>query len=203
MATALNRIFIRLADLIFSILGLILFLIPGIIISFLILFNSKGPVIFKQIRVGKGGKDFQLLKFRTMAVNSEAKGLITVGISDPRITKIGSALRRTKLDEIPQLYNVLIGEMSLVGPRPEVRKYVDQYSENQRIVLTVRPGITDYASIKFSNENELLSKSSDPDQYYVEYLIPEKIRLNMKFIQNPNIGNYLNIIWLTFRKVFF
>ena len=141
MATALNRIFIRLADLIFSILGLILFLIPGIIISFLILFNSKGPVIFKQIRVGKGGKDFQLLKFRTMAVNSEAKGLITVGISDPRITKIGSALRRTKLDEIPQLYNVLIGEMSLVGPRPEVRKYVDQYSENQRIVLTVRPGI--------------------------------------------------------------
>ncbi len=203
MATPLNRIFIRLADLIFSILGLILFLIPGIIISFLILFNSKGPVIFKQIRVGKGGKDFQLLKFRTMAVNSEAKGLITVGISDPRITKIGSALRRTKLDEIPQLYNVLIGEMSLVGPRPEVRKYVDQYSENQRIVLTVRPGITDYASIKFSNENELLSKSSDPDQYYVEYLIPEKIRLNMKFIQNPNIGNYLNIIWLTFRKVFF
>ena len=203
MATPLNRIFIRLADLIFSILGLILFLIPGIIISFLILFNSKGPVIFKQIRVGKGGKDFQLLKFRTMAVNSEAKGLITVGISDPRITKIGSALRRTKLDEIPQLYNVLIGEMSLVGPRPEVRKYVDQYSENQRIVLTVRPGITDYASIKFSNENELLSKSSDPDQYYVEYLIPVKIRLNMKFIQNPNIGNYLNIIWLTFRKVFF
>jgi len=203
MATPLNRIFIRLADLIFSILGLILFLIPGIIISFLILFNSKGPVIFKQIRVGKGGKDFQLLKFRTMAVNSEAKGLITVGISDPRITKIGSALRGTKLDEIPQLYNVLIGEMSLVGPRPEVRKYVDQYSENQRIVLTVRPGITDYASIKFSNENELLSKSSDPDQYYVEYLIPEKIRLNMKFIQNPNIGNYLNIIWLTFRKVFF
>ena len=203
MASPLNRILIRSADLIFSILGLILFLIPGIIIAILILLDSKGPVMFRQIRVGKGGKDFQLMKFRTMAVNSEAKGLITVGVSDPRITKIGSVLRRTKLDEIPQLYNVLIGEMSLVGPRPEVRKYVDQYSKEQQIVLSVRPGITDFASIKFSNENELLSKSNDPDQYYVEYLIPEKIRLNMKFIQKPNIGNYLNIIWLTFRKVFF
>ena len=203
MASPLNRILIRSADLIFSILGLILFLIPGIIIAILILLDSKGPVMFRQIRVGKGGQDFQLMKFRTMAVNSEAKGLITVGVSDPRITKIGSVLRRTKLDEIPQLYNVLIGEMSLVGPRPEVRKYVDQYSKEQQIVLSVRPGITDFASIKFSNENELLSKSNDPDQYYVEYLIPEKIRLNMKFIQKPNIGNYLNIIWLTFRKVFF
>ncbi|TAH39150.1 MAG: sugar transferase [Bacteroidetes bacterium] len=203
MILALNRILIRSADIFFSFLGLIFFLIPAIIIAILIKFDSKGPVIFKQTRVGKGGKDFRLLKFRTMNRNAESKGLITVGTADPRITGIGSVLRRTKLDEIPQLYNVLLGEMSLVGPRPEVRKYVDQYSPEHRIVLSVRPGITDFASIKFSNENELLSKSDDPDQYYVEHLIPEKIRLNMNFIEKPTIGNYLTIIWLTLRKLFF
>lgn len=203
MILALNRILIRSADIFFSFLGLIFFLIPAIIIAILIKFDSKGPVIFKQTRVGKGGKDFRLLKFRTMNRNAESKGLITVGTADPRITGIGSVLRRTKLDEIPQLYNVLLGEMSLVGPRPEVRKYVDQYSPEHRIVLSVRPGITDFASIKFSNENELLSKSDDPDQYYVEHLIPEKIRLNMNFIEKPTIGNYLTIIWLTLKKLFF
>ncbi len=203
MTPALHRILIRTADIIFSSLGLILFAIPGIIIAILIKLDSAGPVIFRQVRVGKGAKDFQLMKFRTMSRNSESKGLITVGTSDPRITKIGSGLRRSKLDEIPQLYNVLLGEMSLVGPRPEVRKYVDQYLPEHRIVLSVRPGITDFASIKFSNENELLSKSEDPDQYYVEYLIPEKIRLNMNFIEKPTIGNYLTIIWLTIRKLFF
>ncbi len=186
-----------------SAFGLILFLPFGLIISILILLNSTGPIIFRQWRVGKGGKEFRLLKFRTMHIDSESKGLITVGIKDPRITTIGAFLRRTKLDEIPQLVNVLIGEMSLVGPRPEVKKYVDKYTTDQRIVLSVKPGITDFASIKFSNENELLSKSDDPDKYYVEYLIPEKIRLNLTFIQQQSFKNYLLIILLTIRKVIF
>lgn len=202
MSDGLNKILIRSSDLILSGLGIALFLLPALFIAIFIKFNSKGPVIFSQWRVGKGDVDFHLLKFRTMIINAESKGLITVGLQDPRITKVGAWLRKTKLDEIPQLWNVFVGEMSLVGPRPEVRKYVDQYTAEQKIVLSVRPGITDFASIKFSNENELLSKSADPDQYYVQYLIPEKIRLNMNFIRMPSIGNYLNIIWLTFRKLF-
>lgn len=199
----MNKILIRTADIIFSILGLLLFLLPGLIIAIMIKFNSAGSVLFRQWRVGKGGKDFSLLKFRTMVINADKQGLITVGVNDPRITGIGAFLRRTKLDEVPQLWNVLIGEMSLVGPRPEVRKYVDQYTQEQKAVLTVAPGITDYASIKFSNENELLSKSNDPDRYYVDFLIPEKIRLNMVFIESPSFGKYLTIIWLTIRKVCF
>jgi lipopolysaccharide/colanic/teichoic acid biosynthesis glycosyltransferase len=199
----LNKFLIRLADILFSGLGLLFFIVPGLLIALLIRIDSVGPVIFRQWRVGKGGKDFRLLKFRTMTLNAEAKGLITVGMEDPRITRVGSILRKTKLDEIPQLWNVLLGEMCIVGPRPEVRKYVDKYTAEQQIVLSVRPGITDYASIKFSNENELLSKSSDPDSYYVNYLIGEKIRLNMNFIEKPSFGKYLTIIWLTIKKVFF
>ncbi len=202
MNKTFNRVLIRSADLFFSVGGLLLFLPLGLLIALLVKLDSSGPVIFRQWRVGKEGKEFRLLKFRTMVQNAESKGLITIGMNDPRITDLGALLRRTKLDEVPQLWNVLIGEMSLVGPRPEVRKYVDQYTPEQRIVLSIRPGITDFASIKFSDENELLSKSANPDLYYVEYLIPEKIRLNMNFIQMPSFRNYLTIIWMTVRKLF-
>lgn len=198
----MNKFLIRTADIFFSGIALLLFIPAAIVIAVFIKINSAGPVIFRQKRVGKGGKDFRLLKFRTMVLNADSKGLITIGTKDPRITRVGAYLRRSKWDEIPQLWNVLVGEMSLVGPRPEVRKYVDLYTEEQKIVLSVRPGITDYASIKFSDENELLSKSIDPERYYIEHILPEKIRLNMYFIEKPSFGKYLDIIWQTILKVF-
>lgn len=200
--SSVNKFLIRTADIFFSGIALLLFIPAAIVIAVFIKINSAGPVIFRQKRVGKGGKDFRLLKFRTMVLNADSKGLITIGTKDPRITRVGAYLRRSKWDEIPQLWNVLVGEMSLVGPRPEVRKYVDLYTEEQKIVLSVRPGITDYASIKFSDENELLSKSTDPERYYIEHILPEKIRLNMYFIEKPSFGKYLDIIWQTILKVF-
>jgi lipopolysaccharide/colanic/teichoic acid biosynthesis glycosyltransferase len=199
----MNSFLIRISDLIFSFIGLLLFLIPGLIISILIRLDTPGPVIFRQWRVGRGGKEFRLLKFRTMVVNAASGGVITIGSADPRITRTGAILRKTKLDEIPQLWNVLTGQMSLVGPRPEVKKYVDMYSPEQRLILKVRPGITDFASIKYSDENDILQQSDDPDKYYVEHLIPEKIRLNMNFICRPTYFNYLTIVWLTLKKILF
>jgi lipopolysaccharide/colanic/teichoic acid biosynthesis glycosyltransferase len=136
-----------------------------------------------------------------MAVNSDRSGLLTVGMKDSRITKTGLFIRKYKIDELPQLINVLKGDMSIVGPRPEVKKYVDLYSESQQIVLTVKPGMTDMASIEFSNENEILEKQDDPEKYYIEYIMPEKIELNMQFIINPSIYNYLRIILLTIKKI--
>ncbi len=199
----MNSFLIRLSDLVFSFIGILLFLIPGLIISILIRLDSSGPVIFRQWRVGKEGKEFRLLKFRTMVVNADSRGLITIGSKDPRITRVGAMLRKSKLDEVPQLWNVLTGQMSLVGPRPEVKKYVDRYSPEQRLVLRVRPGITDFASIKYSNENDILMQSDDPDKFYVEHLVPEKIRLNMNFINKPTYLNYLTIVWLTLKKILF
>lgn len=147
-------------------------------------------------------RDFILLKFRTMKTASESSGLITVGVKDPRITKVGYFLRKYKLDELPQLVNVLQGDMSLVGPRPEVRKYVSLYSAEQMKVLSVKPGITDFASIEYSNENHILGKSTDPDKIYIEEIMPAKIELNMKFIEHPTVSNYFLIIFKTFAKVF-
>lgn len=194
---------IRIIDFVSSLLGLILlspiFLVVAIWIK---LDDKKGPVFYKQTRVGKDGKDFGLYKFRSMYADSDRYGLITVGGRDPRITRSGYYIRKYKLDELPQLINVLKGDMSLVGPRPEVRKYVDLYSEEQKRVLKVLPGITDYASIEYMDENELLAKSSDPDKTYIEEVMPAKIILNMKYINNPSLKAYLHIVFLTIKTIF-
>lgn len=156
--------------------------------------SSKGPIFYKQTRVGKKLKDFSLYKFRTMHNGADKKGLLTVGGNDNRITKIGYFLRKYKLDELPQLINVLKGEMSIVGPRPEVRKYVNLYSEDQKRTLNVLPGITDHASIRFRNENDLLAMANNPEEFYIKELIPKKIELNSIFINNQTVKEYFIII---------
>ena len=192
---------IRLFDIFFSALGLII-LFPFFIVFYLLIrIDSKGGAFYIQERIGKNGKPFGLYKFRSMRVGSDAEGLLTVGERDNRITRIGYVLRKTKIDELPQLLNVLKGDMSLVGPRPEVRKYTDMYTEEQRKVLCVRPGITDYASIEYVNENELLSKADDPERMYIEKVMPDKIKLNMKYLEHYTVGEYFKIIFLTFKSL--
>lgn len=193
---------IRLIDFMASLFGLI-FLCPVflLIAIWIKLDDRKGPVFFRQQRVGKDGTPFGLYKFRSMYVDSDRHGLITVGGRDPRITRSGYYIRKYKLDELPQLINVLKGEMSMVGPRPEVRKYVDLYTDEQRRVLSVRPGITDYASVEYMDENTLLAQSADPDKTYIEEIMPAKIRLNMKYINNPSLGEYLKIIFKTITAI--
>ena len=192
---------IRLFDIFFSALGLII-LFPFFIVFYLLIrIESKGGAFYIQERIGKNGKPFGLYKFRSMRVGSDAEGLLTVGERDNRITRIGYVLRKTKIDELPQLLNVLKGDMSLVGPRPEVRKYTDMYTDEQRKVLCVRPGITDYASIEYVNENELLSKADDPERMYIEKVIPDKIKLNMKYLEHYTVGEYFKIIFLTFKSL--
>jgi lipopolysaccharide/colanic/teichoic acid biosynthesis glycosyltransferase len=189
---------IRCFDIFFAIVGLIILSPFFLVIALLIKLSSTGPIFFKQVRVGKNGKDFKLFKFRTMYVNAEQKGQLTIGGSDNRITSVGYYLRKFKLDELPQFLNVLMGEMSFVGPRPEVRKYVNYYSIEQQKVLSVLPGITDYASVTFRNENELLAKADNPEQYYIEVVMPAKIELNKKFIENRTIVNYFKVLISTF-----
>ena len=192
---------IRLFDIFFSTLGLII-LFPFFIVFYLLIrIESKGGAFYIQERIGKNGKPFGLYKFRSMRIGSDAEGLLTVGERDNRITRIGYVLRKTKIDELPQLLNVLKGDMSLVGPRPEVRKYTDMYTEEQRKVLCVRPGITDYASIEYVNENELLSKADDPERMYIEKVMPDKIKLNMKYLEHYTVGEYFKIIFLTFKSL--
>jgi lipopolysaccharide/colanic/teichoic acid biosynthesis glycosyltransferase len=154
-----------------------------------------------QTRVGLNSSDFKIFKFRTMHVNADKAGLLTVGGRDPRVTPIGFFLRKYKLDELPQLLNVLFGSMSLVGPRPEVRKYVDLYNAEQQKVLSVKPGITDYASIEYSKENELLAKSNDPERTYIDEIMPAKLLLNQKYIAEKSLTTDMKIIWLTFKKI--
>ncbi len=190
---------IRFFDIIISFLGLFILLPLFIIIGILIKIDSKGHIFFRQERIGKNEKPFFLLKFRTMENNAEKKGLqLTIGQKDNRITKVGYYLRKHKLDELPQFLNVLKGEMSLVGPRPEVKKYVNLYSAEQKKVLNLRPGITDYASIEYKNENEILSKSKQPEQTYIQEIMPKKINLNLKYIKNRNLKEYFKILFLTF-----
>jgi lipopolysaccharide/colanic/teichoic acid biosynthesis glycosyltransferase len=192
---------IRFFDVFFSILG-ILFLFPLLILVYLIIvIESKGGGFYSQIRVGKDNVDFKLYKFRSMRIGSDNKSLITIGDRDSRMTKTGYFIRRFKLDELPQLFNVLIGDMSLVGPRPEVRKYVDLYSNEQKQVLKLRPGITDYASIEYANENEILGNANDPEKVYIDIIMPNKIRLNMLYIEKHNIKEYFKIIFLTLLKI--
>ncbi len=193
---------IRFFDIIFSLLGLIFFTPFFLIILVLIICDSRGGFFYFQNRVGKNNIDFRLIKFRTMAPDSDKIGSLTVGSRDQRITKIGYYLRKFKIDELPQLINVLLGDMSLVGPRPEIRKFVDFYTEEQKVILNVKPGITDYASIKFVNENEILAHSPNSEKVYIEEIMPRKIELNMKFINNPSLYQYLIILIKTFLRIF-
>jgi lipopolysaccharide/colanic/teichoic acid biosynthesis glycosyltransferase len=191
----------RLFDIFFSIVGLTILLPLFLIIALVIAIESRGGVFYLQNRVGKNNIDFKLYKFRTMFINSDKAGLITVGMRDSRITKVGYMLRKYKFDELPQLLNVLQGSMSFVGPRPEVRKYVELYNDTQLKVLKVKPGITDYASIEYSNENELLGNASDPDQLYVEVIMPAKLSLNLKYIDEISIATDVKLILQTIKKI--
>lgn len=191
----------RIIDITASGCGLLVLSPVFLILAIWIKIDSKGPVFYRQVRVGKDGKDFRIFKFRSMVVNADKGSLITVGGSDPRVTRSGYYIRKYKLDELAQLINVFIGDMSLVGPRPEVRKYVDLYTEEQKKVLTIRPGITDYASIAYMDENVLLEKSSNPDNTYIEEIMPAKIELNMKYINNPTLFEYFKLIFLTIFKI--
>ena len=191
----------RIFDIFFAFIGIV-FLTPFfLIISLLIIIDSKGGILYKQERIGCHGSMFKVFKFRTMRPDSFSKGALTVGSRDPRITNIGYYLRKYKLDELPQLFNVLFGDMSFVGPRPEVKKYTDLYNEEQKKVLSVRPGITDYASIKFRNENDLLSESDEPERLYIDEIMPEKLALNMKYINDNNIFKDIKIIFDTFYTI--
>ncbi len=190
----------RIFDILFSCLGLICLSPILLVIYILIKTESKGPGLYAQKRIGKDGKPFKLLKFRTMREGSDKGNQITIG-EDERITKTGRHLRKYKLDELPQLVNVIKGEMSLVGPRPEVEKYVRLYTPEQRVILSVLPGITDYASIQYSNENEILGKAEDPHKMYVEEIMPKKIEYNMKYIKDPSLSQYFKIIFLTVSKI--
>jgi lipopolysaccharide/colanic/teichoic acid biosynthesis glycosyltransferase len=185
---------IRLLDYMFSLAGLIALSPVFLLVALLVKLTSKGPIFYLQNRVGKDGKDFKVYKFRTMYTNADKKGLLTVGGKDNRVTGIGYYLRKFKLDELPQLLNVLAGDMSIVGPRPEVRRYVDLYTTEQRRVLSVRPGITDYASIAYRNENDLLATAQNPEEMYIQEILPRKIELNFNYINNRSIKTYFKII---------
>ena len=190
---------IRVADLLFSLIGLIVLSPVILIFALLIVIDDFGSPLYIQERVGINGKTFKLLKLRSMKNRSE--GLLISTSNDSRITAIGKFIRKYKIDELPQLLNVLMGSMSIVGPRPEVSKYVLLYSETQRKVLLVRPGITDYASITFKNENEILGNSQDPESTYVNYILPRKLRLNMIWIRNKSLFNYFDCIFRTLFRI--
>ncbi len=191
----------RSFDIFCSIVILSCFLPVGILLALAIVLESRGGVFYRQTRVGRYGKPFKLWKFRTMRPNSDRLGTLTVGMRDPRITRVGYFIRKTKMDEFPQFLNVLTGEMSIVGPRPEVQEYVDLYTEDQREILQVRPGITDYASLEYFKENELLGQSENPRQTYIDEIMPAKIALNKKYIAKPTLGTDISIMWKTFVKI--
>ncbi|WP_407426267.1 sugar transferase [Arcticibacter sp.] len=191
----------RAFDISLSVIGLIVLSPVFIVVSLCVLLDSKGPVFYKQTRVGLNNKDFSLYKFRTMFKGSEKSGLLTISNIDTRITSCGYWLRKYKMDELPQLLNVLTGDMSLVGPRPEVRKYVDLYDKRQCSILSVKPGITDWASIQFHNESEILATSDDPEHFYINTIIPLKIEQNLKYINDNNFWVDLKIIAITLFKV--
>ena len=192
----------RIFDIVSCTLAVLLLLPFEIVIALCIVCGSKGGVFYRQTRIGLNGKDFKLLKFRTMRPNADQQGLlITVG-NDQRITRIGKFLRKYKIDELPQLLNIIKGDMSVVGPRPEVRRYVDLYDERQRHVLTVRPGLTDYASLKYISESELLAKSDDPEKTYIEEIMPAKLELNLQYIDNQSFKEDLKLIFQTIASIF-
>jgi lipopolysaccharide/colanic/teichoic acid biosynthesis glycosyltransferase len=191
----------RAFDIIFSLAVLIVFFPFGLLISIAILSSSRGGVFYRQERIGKRGKPFMLFKFRSMKRNADKKGKLTVGMTDSRITKIGVFIRKYKLDEFPQFINVLIGDMSVVGPRPEVEEFVAYYTDEQKRILDVKPGITDYASIEYFNENALLAASENPKQDYIKKIMPQKINLNQKYIKRPTLTHDLKIILRTVQRI--
>lgn len=192
----------RLLDVVVSAVGLVVLAPFFLLFALIIKINSPGPVFYLQERVGKGGGLFRLFKFRTMRVDADKATAITVGKRDPRITTVGFYLRKFKIDELPQLINVLIGEMSLVGPRPELKRFVDQYQGEHRRVIAIKPGITDFASIEFRNENELLEGKPDPVEYYVREILPRKLALNLEYIAKRSFWLDLKIIFLTIIYIF-
>jgi lipopolysaccharide/colanic/teichoic acid biosynthesis glycosyltransferase len=188
----------RLFDVIASGLGLIVLSPLFIVLAIWIKLDSKGPVFYLQVRVGRHNKDFRIFNFRSMRVGADKGSLVTIGGHDPRVTRSGYFIRKFKFDELPQLINVFIGNMSLVGPRPEVRHYVDYWTPEQMHVLDVRPGITDPASIKFRNENELMEKAEDPEKYYIEVIMQEKIKLYLEYVEKHSFWYDLGLIFKTF-----
>lgn len=192
----------RLFDILSSLFFMVILSPVFIFIAIWVLLDSRGGIFYGQVRVGRNNKDFKMYKFRTMRPGSDAKGLLTVGERDPRVTNAGHWLRKTKLDELPQLINILVGDMSVVGPRPEVRKYVDLYTVEQIKVLDVRPGLTDYASLEYINESEILGNSPDPEKTYIETIMPAKLELNLLYITEQSFGGDLKIIFKTIGKIF-
>ena len=192
----------RLFDIFASGVGLVVLSPLFLIVAVWIKLDSTGPVFYRQVRVGKGNQDFKIFKFRTMRIGSDRGSLITVGGRDPRITTSGYFLRKTKIDELPQLINVLIGDMSLVGPRPEVRHYVNYWTPEQMRVLDVRPGITDPASIRYCNENELLEKTDDPESFYINVIMQDKISLYLDYVDNNGFWRDLQLIFSTVFAIF-
>jgi len=191
----------RAFDVLVSFIVLVLFFPIGLMLAFLIVIESKGGVFYYQERVGQNQQLFSLIKFRSMRINADLQGQLTVGSRDSRITKVGFFIRKFKLDEFPQFINVLNGDMSIVGPRPEVPKYVALYTEQQLKVLTVKPGITDYASIAYFHENEILAQAADPEKAYIEEVMPAKIQLNQRYLAKPTLSADLKIMLLTFLKM--
>ena len=191
----------RLFDILASGFGLMCLSPLFAVLAVWIKCDSPGPVFYRQVRVGRGNKDFQIFKFRSMRVGSDKKGLITVGGHDPRVTRSGYYIRKYKLDEFPQLINVFIGDMSLVGPRPEVRKYVDMYTPEQLRVLDVRPGITSLASLRYRNENELLAQAEDPDRCYVEKVMPDKLAIDLEYVPKANLLTDIKLIFATIASI--
>jgi len=192
----------RTFDILFSFIGLICIAPVFIVLFILIAADSKGGIFYKQVRIGKNLKPFKLFKFRSMYTDADKKGLLTVGNNDNRITKIGYYLRKYKLDELPQLINVFIGNMSFVGPRPEVEKYVKLYNNEQLKVFNVKPGITDWASIQYVNENELLAKSKNPEKTYIDEIMPAKLKLNLAYVNDNNLLVDIKIILFTIKAIF-
>lgn len=189
-------------DIAVSLVSVLLLLPLLMVLALLVLLSSPGGAFFRQVRVGRHGREFRLLKFRTMRPGSEARGQLTIGGRDPRVTRVGYFLRKSKLDELPQLWNVLTGAMSLVGPRPEVPKYVARYTAEQREVLSVRPGITGPASLRYIDENELLAKSADPEKTYIEEVMPAKLAMDLHYVRDHSFGNDLRILFSTAKRVF-
>lgn len=191
----------RTFDVVASGLGLIVLTPLFVVLAIWIKADSRGPVFYRQVRVGRHNRDFRLYKFRSMRPDSDKKGLITVGGHDPRVTRSGYYIRKYKLDELPQLINVFLGDMSLVGPRPEVRKYVDMYTPEQMRVLDVRPGITSLASIRYRNENDILAKASDPDRAYVTQVMPDKIAIDLEYVPKASLLTDIRLIFMTFKEI--
>lgn len=191
----------RLFDFVASGCGLLVLSPIFLVLAVWVKLDSPGPVFYRQVRVGRGNKDFKLFKFRSMRVGSDKSGLITVGGRDPRVTRSGYYIRKYKLDELPQLINVFLGDMSLVGPRPEVRKYVEMYTPEQMHVLDVRPGITDMASICYRNENEILEKADNPEQYYRDVIMQDKLKINLEYVNKHSFIGDILLIFKTFWAV--